>query len=51
LPIWHLAGLVGSSAWALWVIALGVAVLRRRVSRPLIATRSDHEPRPELTHA
>jgi hypothetical protein len=50
-PIWDLAGLVGSSAWALWVIALGVAVLRRQVSRPVATTRSDPEQRPELTHA
>ena len=27
-PIWDLAGLLGSTLWALWVIALGVAVLR-----------------------
>jgi hypothetical protein len=28
-PVFDLAGFVGSSLWALWVIALGVAVLRR----------------------
>ena len=27
-PVWDLAGLLGSSLWGLWVIALGVAVLR-----------------------
>jgi hypothetical protein len=27
-PVWDLAGLVGSTAWGLWVAALGVAVLR-----------------------
>jgi hypothetical protein len=36
-PVWDLAGLVGSSLWALWVIALGVAVLRRHASRPITA--------------
>jgi Domain of unknown function (DUF4386) len=29
-PVFDLAGFVGSSLWALWVIALGVAVLGRR---------------------
>jgi hypothetical protein len=29
-PVWDLAGLLGSTGWGLWVIALGVAVLRRR---------------------
>ena len=29
-PVWDLAGLLGSSAWGLWVAALGVAVLRQR---------------------
>ena len=28
-PVWDLAGLIGSTAWALWVIALGVTLLRR----------------------
>jgi hypothetical protein len=28
LPVWDLAGLVGSTSWGLWVAALGVAVLR-----------------------
>lgn len=28
-PVFDLAGFLGSSLWALWVIALGVAVLRR----------------------
>jgi hypothetical protein len=32
-PVWDLAGLVGSSAWAVWVIALGVTLLRRPVRR------------------
>jgi hypothetical protein len=30
-PVWDLAGLLGSTGWGLWVAALGVAVLRRRV--------------------
>jgi hypothetical protein len=29
-PVWDLAGLIGSSAWGVWVLALGVAVLRRK---------------------
>jgi Domain of unknown function (DUF4386) len=30
-PVWDLAGLLGSSLWGAWVIALGVAVLRRPI--------------------
>ena len=33
-PVFDLAGFLGSSLWALWVIALGVAVLRRPAGRP-----------------
>ena len=33
-PIWDLGGLLGSTLWGAWVIALGVAVLRRPVRRP-----------------
>ena len=33
-PVWDLAGLLGSSLWGLWVLALGVAVLRRPIPRP-----------------
>jgi hypothetical protein len=33
-PVWDLGGLLGSTLWGLWVIALGVAVLRRTVRRP-----------------
>jgi hypothetical protein len=28
-PVWELAGLLGSTGWGLWVVVLGVAVLRR----------------------
>jgi hypothetical protein len=28
-PVWDLGGLLGSTLWGAWVIALGVAVLRR----------------------
>jgi hypothetical protein len=31
-PVWDLAGLIGSTAWALWVIALGVTLLRRQTA-------------------
>ncbi len=33
-PVWDLAGLLGSSLWGLWVLALGVTVLRRPIHRP-----------------
>lgn len=33
-PVFDLAGFIGSTLWALWVIALGVAVLRARIRRP-----------------
>jgi hypothetical protein len=33
-PVWDLGGLLGSTLWGGWVIALGVAVLRRPVRRP-----------------
>jgi Domain of unknown function (DUF4386) len=36
-PVWDLGGLLGSTLWGLWVIGLGVAVLRR----PLPGPRAD----------
>jgi Domain of unknown function (DUF4386) len=33
-PVWDLGGLLGSTLWGLWVIALGVAVLRSPLRRP-----------------
>jgi hypothetical protein len=33
-PIWDLGGLLGSTLWGLWVIGLGVAVLRAPIRRP-----------------
>jgi hypothetical protein len=33
-PVFDLAGFIGSSLWAIWLIALGVAVLRARIRRP-----------------
>jgi hypothetical protein len=30
LPVWAPAGLIGSTAWGLWVAALGVTLIRRR---------------------
>jgi hypothetical protein len=33
-PIWDLGGLLGSTLWGLWVLALGVAVLRAPIRRP-----------------
>jgi Domain of unknown function (DUF4386) len=32
-PVWDLGGLLGSTLWGLWVLALGVAVLRSPVRR------------------
>jgi Domain of unknown function (DUF4386) len=37
-PVWDLGGLLGSTLWGLWVLALGVAVLRRSTSNPITAT-------------
>jgi hypothetical protein len=43
LPVWDLAGLIGSTGWGLWVAALGVTVLLRPapppLRRPAAATR------------
>jgi hypothetical protein len=33
-PVWELAGLVGSTAWGVWTIALGVTILRRTDDLP-----------------
>jgi Domain of unknown function (DUF4386) len=33
-PVWDLGGLLGSTLWGVWVIALGVAVLRAPIRRP-----------------
>lgn len=32
-PVWDLGGLIGSTTWGLWTIALGVTLLRGHVSR------------------
>jgi hypothetical protein len=36
-PVWDLGGLLGSTLWGLWVLALGVAVLRAPIRRPTTA--------------
>ena len=36
-PVFDLAGFIGSSLWAIWLIALGVAVLRAPIRRPTAA--------------
>jgi Domain of unknown function (DUF4386) len=36
-PVWDLGGLLGSTLWGLWVIALGFAVLRAPIHRPTAA--------------
>ena len=33
-PVWDLGGFIGSSLWGVWVLALGVAVLRHTSRRP-----------------
>jgi hypothetical protein len=33
-PVFDLAGFAGSTLWGLWVVALGVAVLRAPVGQP-----------------
>jgi hypothetical protein len=42
-PVFDLAGFIGSSLWALWVIALGVAVLRAPIRQP-VAQAAPAEP-------
>jgi len=37
VPVWDLGGLLGSTLWGVWVIALGVAVLRAPIRRPTAA--------------
>ena len=37
-PVFDLAGFAGSTLWAIWLIALGVAVLRTPLRRPTAAT-------------
>jgi uncharacterized protein DUF4386 len=41
-PVWDLGGLLGSTLWGLWVIALGVAVLRAPLHRPTADPAGDH---------
>jgi hypothetical protein len=36
-PVWDLGGLLGSTLWGLWVLVLGVAVLRAPIRRPTAA--------------
>jgi hypothetical protein len=36
-PVFDLAGFIGSSLWAIWLIALGLAVLRAPFRRPTVA--------------
>jgi hypothetical protein len=45
-PVFDLAGFIGSSLWALWLIALGVAVLRGPLRRldPVVATPGTRSP-------
>ncbi|NEA34910.1 DUF4386 domain-containing protein [Streptomyces sp. SID13031] len=36
-PVWELGGLIGSTAWGLWTIALGVSVIRRTDDLPRLS--------------
>jgi hypothetical protein len=38
VPVWDLAGLLGSTGWGLWVAALGVTVMLRPVRNPSSST-------------
>jgi hypothetical protein len=40
-PVWDLGGLLGSTLWGLWVLALGVAVLRRPAPQPATGAAGD----------
>jgi hypothetical protein len=41
-PVWDLGGLLVSTLWGLWVIALGVAVPRAPIRRPAAAAAPSH---------
>jgi hypothetical protein len=43
-PVWDLGGLIGSTLWGAWVLALGIAVLRRPSAAPP-STRPPRRPR------
>ena len=45
-PVFDLAGFIGSSLWAIWLIALGLAVLRGPLRRlePGVATPGTRSP-------
>jgi hypothetical protein len=49
-PVWDLGGLLGSTLWGLWVLALGVAVLRTPIRRPTTDLGvTGHSPRRRAT--
>jgi Domain of unknown function (DUF4386) len=49
-PVWDLGGLLGSTLWGLWVLALGVAVLRTPIGRPTTDLGvTGHSPRRRAT--
>ncbi|TFC81472.1 DUF4386 domain-containing protein [Cryobacterium sp. TmT2-59] len=39
-PVWDLAGLLGSSAWGIWILALGLTILVRPIREADSRTRS-----------
>jgi hypothetical protein len=48
-PVWDLGGLLGSTLWGVWVIALGVAVLRRPRRHPAGDSAADPATAPAPT--
>jgi Domain of unknown function (DUF4386) len=44
-PVWDLGGLLGSTLWGLWVLAVGAAVLRRPALSPRSARRATRRSR------
>jgi hypothetical protein len=43
-PVFDLIGLIGSTAWGLWVVALGVTVLLRPIRTPVTALEASAGP-------
>jgi hypothetical protein len=43
-PVWDLAGLIGSTAWGLWVAVLGITLLIRRIPDPSSSVRMPTQP-------
>ena len=46
VPVWAAAGFVGSTAWGLWIAALGVGLLRTAAPAPVVLSSASPEPAP-----